>query len=78
MATATLNSNGQTTIPDDIRMYFGLHMGDKLEFLINEMGDVILKPVTDVTELKSLLPKTENKINIKKMNKIIANRGAQS
>ena len=79
MATATLTSKGQTTIPQDIRTYLGLHMGDKLDFLINEQGDVILKPhVTDVTELKSILPKTKKKISIEKMNQIIGKRGAQS
>ncbi len=36
MAIATLTSKGQTTIPQEIRNYLGLHSGDKLEFLIDE------------------------------------------
>ena len=77
MSTATLTSKGQTTIPQDIRAYLGVHTGDKLEFLINEMGQVLLTPLTvDATELKGLLPKPKKKISIEDMNRAIAKRVA--
>lgn len=77
MATATLTSKGQTTIPQEIRSYLGLHTGDKLEFLIDEGGSVILTPLTiDATELKSFLPKPQKQVTIEEMNRAIAKRGA--
>lgn len=77
MAITTLTSKGQTTIPKEIRFYLGLHAGDKLEFLINEEGSVILTPLTiDVTELKGCLPKPQKKVTLEEMQKAIAKRGA--
>jgi AbrB family looped-hinge helix DNA binding protein len=46
MAVATLTSKGQITIPKAIRDCLGLHSGDKLEFIVTENGDVLIKPVT--------------------------------
>lgn len=78
MATSILTSKGQTTIPLQIRAYLGIHTGDKLEFLIDKEGRVIVAPLTvDVTELKGLLPKPKKKISIEKMNQIISKRGAK-
>ncbi len=76
MSIATLTSKGQTTIPQDIRAYLGLHTGDRLEFLIAEEGEVIIKPLTtDVTELKGLLPKPKKIVSIEQMNQAITKRG---
>lgn len=78
MAISVLTSKGQTTIPQEIRSYLGLHVGDKLEFLIDEEGKVTLIPLTsDVTELKGILPKTKKKVTVEQMNKIIAKRGSE-
>ncbi len=75
MATATLTSKGQTTVPQQIRDYLNLHPGDKLEFLIEKDGRVTLAPLTvDVTELKGLLPKPRKKVTIEDMNRAIAKR----
>ena len=77
MATATLTSQGQTTIPQEIRTYLGLHSGDRLEFLIDENGKVLLTPLTvDVRELKGCLPKPKKAVTIEEMNGAIAKRGA--
>ncbi len=76
MSIATLTSKGQTTIPHEIRSYLGLHTGDKIEFVIEDDGKVVLTPLTvDVTKLKGMLPKPKKKISIEQMNKIIAKRG---
>lgn len=78
MATATLTSKGQTTIPREIRTYLGLHTGDQLEFLIDEKGKVVLTPLTsDIRELKGLLPKPQKHVTIEEMNQAIAKRGAK-
>lgn len=78
MTIATLTSKGQTTIPQEIRTYLGVHPGDKLEFLIDVKGQVILTPlIADVRELKALLPKPKKKVTIEQMNKAIAKRGSK-
>ena len=45
MPLATLTGKGQITIPVSVRQSLGLHAGDKLEFVLNENGEVICKPV---------------------------------
>jgi len=78
MSTATLTSKGQTTVPQEIRHYLGLHTGDKLEFLIESDGRVFLSANTvDVKELKGLLPKPKKKVSIAQMNKAIAKRASE-
>lgn len=46
MATATITSKGQVTIPKEIRDTLFLHTGDKIDFTLTEQGQVVLKPVT--------------------------------
>jgi antitoxin PrlF len=46
MAVAVLSSKGQVTIPKLIRDSLGLSMGDKLEFLVSDKGEAVLRPVT--------------------------------
>jgi AbrB family looped-hinge helix DNA binding protein len=56
MPIATLTSKGQLVIPKEIREYLHLHPGDRLDFIIRDDGDVVLRPaVTDVRDLKGLL-----------------------
>lgn len=76
MATATVTSKGQTTIPQEIRTYLGLHTGDKIEFVIESDGKVTLAPLTiHVKELKGCLPKPKKTISIEEMNNAIRKRG---
>lgn len=77
MAIATMTSKGQTTIPAEIRSYLKLHTGDKVEFIVEDGGKVILEPLTtDVKELKGMLPRPKKKATIEQMNKAITKRGA--
>ena len=56
MSTARLTSKGQLVIPKDIRDYMHLQPGDRLDFIIQDNGDVVIRPmVTDVRELKGIL-----------------------
>ena len=45
MALATLTSKGQVTIPKEIRESLHLHSGDKIEILVRESGEAIIRPV---------------------------------
>jgi AbrB family looped-hinge helix DNA binding protein len=56
MSTARLTSKGQLVIPKDIREYMRLQPGDRLDFIIQDDGEVVIRPiVTDVRELKGML-----------------------
>ena len=58
MPTSLLTAKGQTTIPKKIREYLNLHPGDKVDFVVDRNGDVILKPSTcDIKELEGILHK---------------------
>ena len=47
---ATLSSKGQATIPKHIRDSLGLKPGSKLEFTVNDAGEIVLRPTTTPTE----------------------------
>jgi antitoxin PrlF len=77
MTIATLTSKGQTTIPKRVREHLKLNAGDKLDFVIESEGRVVIRPAKlDVRELKGLLKRRDGKVlSIAEMNAAIA-RGA--
>lgn len=46
VATATITSKGQLTLPKEVRDRLGLHPGDKLEFLFSPDGRLVVMPRT--------------------------------
>jgi antitoxin PrlF len=74
MPVATLTSKGQTTIPKEIRDLLGLAAGDKLDFVVESDGRVVLRPATqDVRELKGMLRKKGRKpVSLEEMDRAIA------
>jgi len=77
MPAATLTSKGQTTIPKAVREYLRLRPGDRMEFILEENGRVVLVPaVVDVRELKGILSPPKKPVTIEKMKKVIRKRGA--
>jgi len=50
MALATLTSKGQVTIPKEVRTNLRLHAGDKVEFIITENREALLRPVTKMVD----------------------------
>ena len=46
MPTATLTTKGQVTIPKEVRDRLGVETGDRLSFVVQEDGTVIVKPIT--------------------------------
>lgn len=56
MASATVTSKGQITIPKEVRERLGLEAGDRVVFVVQSDQDVVLKPAkTDVRELRGML-----------------------
>lgn len=74
MAVATLTSKGQTTIPKEIRDLLGLVPGDKLDFVVESDGRVVLRPATlDVRELRGMLRRKRKKaVSLEQMDRAIA------
>lgn len=46
MALATLTTKGQVTIPKKIRESLKLHTGDKIEIIVTEKREAIIRPVS--------------------------------
>lgn len=45
MATATVTSKGQVTVPKEIRERLGLEKGDRIEFRVDRQGRVLVESV---------------------------------
>jgi AbrB family looped-hinge helix DNA binding protein len=79
MATATLSSKGQITIPAVVRAALGIGSGDRVEFVQIEPGHFELVAATHaITALKGLVRKPVAPVTIGQMNDAIAVRGAKA
>jgi len=75
---ATLTSKGQITIPKAVRDSLKLHVGDRLEFIVDPDGSVRIVPATrSVTELKAMLPRPARALGLEEIDAVIAERGAR-
>lgn len=50
MATATITSKGQITLPREVRDHLHVREGDRVEFEIGRDGEVRVRPVTGSVE----------------------------
>lgn len=73
MPTATLTSKGQITLPRAIRDRLHVTTGDQVDFVVNQDGDIVVRPVSlDVTELRGLLRRPRKRpVSIAAMNAAI-------
>lgn len=56
MPTSMITVKGQTTIPKEIRDYLNLQPGDRIDFVVEENGKVVVEPATlDVAEIEGIL-----------------------
>ena len=79
MATATLTSKGQITIPAIVRTSLGVEAGDRVEFVEVEPGRFELVAATQsVTALKGLVRKPASPVTVDAMNDAIAVQGAKA
>ena len=78
MATGTLTSKGQTTIPKEIRQHLGLRPGDKIRFMVEEDGRVVVIPATlSVKDLRGSLPKPPRAVSLSEMKAAVRKRAAR-
>lgn len=78
MPSATLTSKGQLTLPKAIRDRLRLGVGDRVDFVVEDDGTVVLRPATaDVRELKGFLHRKGIKpLSVEAMNAAIRRRAA--
>ena len=76
MATATVTSKGQITIPRAVRQSLRLRTGDRVEFVVQGRNEAVLKTVTrTVDEVFGLLRKPGRSAKtVEQMNEGIARR----
>lgn len=79
MATATITSKGQITIPVDVRADLQVDAGDRVEFVQIAPGRYEFVAVTrEVTELKGMFGPANKAVSIDAMNAAIARQGAKA
>lgn len=73
MATATVTTKGQITIPLAIRNALNLEVGSKVEFVETTSGEYKIVPLNQsVQVLKGILKKKSRPVTIDEMNEAIA------
>ncbi len=76
MSTATITTKGQITIPKDVRESLSLKTGDKLEMIVTDNKEAIIRPISkSVEEVFGMLHNPEQKtITVQEMNDAIRKR----
>lgn len=76
MSVSMITVKGQTTIPKKIREHLKIHPGDKIDFVIDNNGKVVLQPATlDVKELEGILHRPGMKaVSVEDMKKAVRKR----
>lgn len=79
MATATITSKGQITIPATVRLALGLSRGDRVAFIEADSGQFFVVAATSsIASLKGLIKKPRIPVSVDKMNDAIAMHGASA
>ena len=78
MATATVTSKGQITIPAKVRAELGVEPGDKIEFVDMGQGQFAIVAATrSIRELDGVFrDRVRKPVSIEEMNATIARRGS--
>jgi len=79
MPRASLSTKGQVVIPKAIREHLGLHAGDEVDFVLQDNGDVVLRPaVEEVRSLKGCLrPPRGKAVSLAQMQRAIRQRAGR-
>ena len=79
MATSTVTSKGQITLPRDVRQALGLGAGDKVDFVEVEGGFKIVPLRKDVRDLRGKFAgRVKRPVTIHEMDDAIAQSAAES
>lgn len=76
---STLTSKGQTTIPKAIRDHLNLRPGQRIDYVVEEGGKVVLKPASyDLSDLAGSLHRADGPtLTVEQMSEVVRERGAR-
>ncbi len=76
MALATLTTKGQVTIPKQIRDSLKLHTGDRIEIIVTDNREALIRPISKkVDDIFGKLHLSGRKtVSVESMNNAIKNR----
>ncbi|MBK8907419.1 MAG: type II toxin-antitoxin system PrlF family antitoxin [Rhodospirillales bacterium] len=78
MATATITTKGQTTIPKSVRECLHLSPGDRVEFIVQDDGTALMVPATlTLTDLKAAIPAPPRKLGLRDFEDAIHRHAAE-
>ena len=73
MASATVTSKGQVTIPVEVRTKLGLRPGSRLAFVPTDTGGYEIHPeAASIKDLKGTVPTPPQPVSVDEMNEAIA------
>jgi antitoxin PrlF len=75
MASATITSKGQITLPKSVRTKLGFESGHRVEFVETDAGHLVKPATHDIRSLKGILPKPRRPVTIESMNRSLARMG---
>jgi antitoxin PrlF len=73
MATATVTSKGQITIPKEVRDTLLINAGDRLEFILIDKKEALIRPVSKKVDevFGRLFEKQRRTVSVDQMNEAI-------
>ena len=76
MTSSTITAKGQTTIPKAIRDYLKLRPGNRIDYVVDDEGKVVLRPATyDIRDLLGMLHRPGQKaLSVEEMNRVVRER----
>jgi len=78
MPTATITSKGQVTIPRKVREHLRLGAGDKVDFVIEVDGSVLVRPLAgSVRELFGFLRRPGPAVSVRQMDEALVDQLSQ-
>jgi antitoxin PrlF len=75
VATATITSKGQITLPKSVRMKLGVEAGHRVEFIETDAGFLVKPATRDIRSLKGIVPKPRRPVTIEAMNHALSRMG---
>ena len=75
MASATVTSKGQITLPKSVRDRLGIEAGDRLEFVESDQGFLVVAATRDIRSLKGITGRPKKPVSIEDMNSAIEKMG---
>jgi AbrB family looped-hinge helix DNA binding protein len=75
MASATLSSKGQVTLPKSVRDRLGVEAGDRLEFIESEQGFLVVAATRDIRTLKGIVGRPKKPVTLEDMSSAIEKMG---